>query len=62
MRKDDRYYELEHERIFRETGVPNPMMRGDLIANEIAYPNGLLSERIARWLVGRMRRALRRSA
>jgi hypothetical protein len=62
MRKDDRYYELEHERIFRETGVPNPMMRGDITASEIAYPNGLMSERVARWIVRTLRRTLRLSA
>jgi hypothetical protein len=53
MRKTDRYYDLLHEQIFRETGVPNPTRRGELAA---LYPDGLPRQRIARWIKQHLRR------
>jgi hypothetical protein len=58
VRKNERrrYYEQEHERIFRETGVPNPMIRGEIGASVYAYPNGLWTQRAGRWIVRHVRR------
>jgi hypothetical protein len=62
LRDHDRYYDELHERIFRETGVPNPMIRGEIGASKYAYPNGMLNQRIGRWIVRQLRRLLRREA
>ena len=51
-----------YERIFLETGLPNPMRHGEPGASADAYPNGLLSERAARWIVRQVRRLMRRAA
>jgi hypothetical protein len=60
LRDHDRYYDLLHEQLSRETGMPNPMIRGEIGASAAAYPNGLLSQRIGRWLMRQLRRVSRR--
>ncbi len=60
LRDVDRYYDEVHRQIFIETGVPNPMMKGELGATEYAYPNGMLHEQIGRWVARQWRRLLRR--
>jgi hypothetical protein len=62
LRDHHRHYDLVHEQIYRESGVPNPMLRGEIGASAAAYPNGLLSQRIGRWIVRRARRLARRDA
>jgi hypothetical protein len=60
MRKDDEYWERAHHEIYLRTGVPNPMILGEIGASKYAYPNGLLSQRIWRWIVRQVRRLARR--
>ena len=50
-----------YERIFRETGIPNLMIRGEPGASDAAFPKGRPKERIAR-LIRRTRHRLRRTA
>jgi hypothetical protein len=38
------------------------MIRGEVGASEYAYPNGLLSQRIARWVVRKLRAVTGREA
>jgi hypothetical protein len=46
--------------VLLERELPNMMIRGEIGASEYAYPNGLLSQRIARRIARACRRLLRR--
>lgn len=58
MREHERAGDDLYEQIYRETGLPNPMVRGDAGASRWAYPNGLPRERFVR-AVRRVWRRLR---
>jgi hypothetical protein len=60
VREANRRADAEHTRIWIETGVRNPMMKGEPGATKYAYPNGMLHEQIGRWVVRQWRRLLRR--
>jgi len=48
--------------VLLEPRRPSVMVRGEIGASAAAYPNGLLSQRIGRWIVRQARRLMRRDA